>query len=289
MEAKTSRRLGLKPGWPTRLMRGAAQRLVGFTGKWLSWLRDLQAEYKRSENKRSAAYALIWCSLLWVANLIVWPLAELATSGFHFSWHQAMKSLGIGTLIAFASIAVVFLVFSFLLLWSAANRHHGDASWPSSATISKKSAFWLLPGWFFVATIVSNGTPWGSMFAQWRIFAAEYLIGGFAVVTVGIWIGDRIGRSRMKWLFDKPKIPSDRAVSVFADEGSVRVVFADGRIVPVPEAQIRMNKLEAVTFSSFFPSNFFDRIVGAALQKDRILLLTECGDVQAVPLREEDT
>ena len=224
------------------------------------------------KNRRLATYGVTLFSMLWVANLIVWPFADLAAGGLNFSWPQAMERLGIESLVFLLIIAVVFLTVPFFCLLSAAARHHQHASWPPGNAVSRKCALWLLPGYFSVATIASNGIPSWSQSAQWQVFTSLYLIGAFAVVTVGIWIADHIGRSRMKWRFGTRKVPRARAVSIVSHQGSVQVVLADGQTVNVPTDEFKAKKEL---------STFFDNVVSASLQQhdQQILLVTECGDV----------
>lgn len=130
------------------------------------------------KNRRSAAYGLTLFPMLWMANLTVWPFADLAAGGFHLSWPQAMKRLGIECLVFLVIIAVVFLAAPFFRLLSAAPRHHQHASWPPGNAVSRKCALWLLPGYFSVATIASNGIPSWSQSAQWQVFTSLYLMAG---------------------------------------------------------------------------------------------------------------
>lgn len=242
--------------------------LSGLRSLWMWFHEKLEQHKKRLV---AACKLLVW-SVLSLANVVLWPYAFMWVSNIHFHWNELIHRMGTGDLVYSAIAALVFPAVAFGLLWRAAVRHQQHASWPTRATASRKCSYLLFFGYAIAATIAANGITSWSFAAQAQVFTAVYLAGGFAVVAVlGTWIADRIGRSIMTCRFNK-EVSRQPAVSVLPDGEAVRLVFADGRHEDIPGTRFK-DKKEI--------SRLFDNIVTASWQQaqQRILLVTECGDI----------
>jgi hypothetical protein len=98
-----------------------------------------------------------------------------------------------------------------------------------------------------------------------------YVLGIALAAAFGVSMADGIGRRMMARRFGK-KVEKQPAVAILSDYDDVYVIFADGRIERISEDEIRDKQEISTSFESIVN-------VSRQLSKNRILLLSEYGDV----------
>lgn len=208
-----------------------------------------------------------------LVSVVVLPYVLIWIFQLHFTVNEMVHRLGINGLVIFLIFTLACGAIGFSILWVAAGRHRRHASWPFSATVSRKSSYCFLFAYFGAATATSNGIPSWTVAAQSQVFVVVYLSGAFGIIAIlGNWFNGRIGRSMMSLRLEEDDVSADRAVTVLPNQDRVNIVYANGRIEELPISAVK-DQAEL--------SPFFDNIVNSSVQPDSgiVFLVSECGEV----------